>query len=74
MKKADPHPFRRADAGLLRLRQQLCPSRTGCHAHHPARKGGLEPNDTTQTSLDYLEFLLRVGPFRFQKPPSAPGG
>lgn len=32
----------------------------------------VEPNDTTQTSLDYLEFLLRAGgPFRFQKPPSS---
>lgn len=28
----------------------------------------VEPNDTTQTSLDYLEFLLRAGgPFRFQE-------
>lgn len=28
----------------------------------------VEPNDTTQTSLDYLEFLLHAGgPFRFQE-------
>lgn len=28
----------------------------------------VEPNDTTQTSLDYLEFLLHTGgPFRFQE-------